>query len=119
MAASYPPDVSSQASSILEAWKQIDPTLKFGTLDVAALKADIDQGKDLQAEIDGLAAHYTDLRNQRDALLSATWDKVKRVRASVKGLYGDDSSEYEMVGGTRRSERKSPVRKPPSPPATE
>jgi len=40
------------------------------------------------------------------------WDKVKRVRASVKGLYGDDSSEYEMVGGTRKSERKTPTRKP-------
>ena len=112
MSQSYPPDVSTQASSILEAWKQIDPALKFGTLDVAALKADIDQGKALQTEIDALDAQYTSLRNQRDALLGATWDKVKRVRASVKGLYGDDSSEYEMVGGTRRSERKTPTRAP-------
>ncbi len=36
---------------------------------------------------------------------------VKRVRSAVKGIYGDDSSEYEMVGGTRKSERKRPVRK--------
>jgi hypothetical protein len=111
VAQSYPPDVATQASSILEAWKQIDPALKFGTLDVAALKADIDQGKALQTEIDALDARYTALRNQRDALLGDTWDKVKRVRASVKGLYGDDSSEYEMVGGTRKSERKPPTRK--------
>lgn len=29
------------------------------------------------------------------------WDKVKRVRNSVKANYGDDSSQYEMVGGMR------------------
>jgi hypothetical protein len=39
------------------------------------------------------------------------WDKVKRVRAGVKANYGDDSSQYEMVGGTRLSERKSPTRR--------
>ena len=111
MAQSYPSDVSTQASSILEAWKQIDPVLKFGALDVAALKADLDQGQALQPEINALDAQYTALRNQRDALLGEMWDKVKRVRASVKGLYGDDSSEYEMVGGTRKSERKAPTRK--------
>jgi hypothetical protein len=39
------------------------------------------------------------------------WDKVKRVRAGVKANYGDDSSQYEMVGGTRLSERKPPTRR--------
>lgn len=46
------------------------------------------------------------MRNQRDALIAMTWDQVKRVRTGVKGIYGDDSSEYEMVGGTRLSDRK-------------
>jgi hypothetical protein len=96
---------------VLEAWKKIDPVLKFGTLDQAALQADLTQAKTLQSELDALDAQYTALRNQRDALHGEMWDKVKRVRSSVKGLYGDDSSEYEMVGGTRRSERKSPTRK--------
>jgi len=59
--------------------------------------------------IDKIAKRSTP--RERDALLGATWDKVKRVRASVKGLYGDDSSEYDMVGGTRKSERKTPTRK--------
>jgi hypothetical protein len=111
MAMSYPPDVSTQAGSVLEAWKKIDPVLKFGTLDQAALQADLTQATALQSELDALDAQYTDLRNKRDALHGEMWDKVKRVRASVKGLYGDDSSEYEMVGGTRRSERKPPARK--------
>ena len=49
----------------------------------------------------------TDLRNQRDAANQDLWDKVKRLRAGVKASYGDDSSQYEMVGGTRMSERKT------------
>ncbi|HJZ47095.1 MAG TPA: hypothetical protein VKE41_08005 [Roseiflexaceae bacterium] len=48
----------------------------------------------------------TDLRNKRDERLIRIWDVVKRARATVKGAYGDDSSEYELVGGTRVSERK-------------
>jgi hypothetical protein len=43
--------------------------------------------------------------------LTGVWDKVKRVRAGVKSIYGDDSSEWEMIGGTRLSERKSPTRR--------
>ena len=112
MAVSYPTDVAVQASSVLEAWKQFEPVPTFGNLGVEVLQADIDQGKALQTDIDALEAQYTNLRNQRDALLGQMWDKVKRVRASVKGIYGDDSSQYEMVGGTRKSERKPPTRKP-------
>ncbi len=61
--------------------------------------------------MDALGAQLTDARNRRDALYTAIWSKVKRVRSGVKGIYGDDSSQYEMVGGTRLSERKAPVRK--------
>ena len=61
--------------------------------------------------MNSLEAQLTDLRNQRDALYEAIWEKVKRIRNGVKGSYGDDSSQYEMVGGTRLSERKTPARK--------
>ena len=36
----------------------------------------------------------------------------KRARAGVAGVYGDDSAEYQAVGGVRVSERKKPGRKP-------
>ena len=45
------------------------------------------------------------------ALYTTIWDKVKRVRNGMKAIYGDDSSQYEMIGGTRLSERKAPARK--------
>lgn len=33
------------------------------------------------------------------------------MRSGVKGNYGDDSTQYEFVGGTRMSERKTRARK--------
>ena len=39
----------------------------------------------------------SDLRNKRDEQMTQMWDALKRVRATVKGVYGDDSSEYELV----------------------
>ena len=53
----------------------------------------------------------TDMCNQRDAFNQTIWDTVKRVRGGVKAIYGDDSSQYEMVGGTRLSERKTAARR--------
>ena len=43
------------------------------------------------------------------------WDQVKRVRNGIKAVYGDNSSQYEMIGGIRKSERKRPVRKAAAP----
>ena len=52
-----------------------------------------------------------DLRNKRDQRLIGIWETVKRVRYTVKGTYGDDSSEYELIGGRRMSERRRAIRK--------
>ena len=35
----------------------------------------------------------------------------QRILAAVKAQFGPDSSEFELVGGVRRSDRKKPVRK--------
>jgi hypothetical protein len=107
----YPTDILEQSQDILTAWDQIDETLNFGDLNKAALAAELAQAAPLLSQIGGLETQLTDLRNRRDALYQSLWDKVKRVRNGVKAHYGDDSSQYEMVGGTRLSERKSPKRK--------
>jgi len=107
----FPTDVVAQTQAVLEAWKKIDVTSQFGSLTPAAMAADLEQARALQVELDAMDAQLVDLRNRRDEVYAELWDKVKRVRNSVKGIYGDDSSEYEMVGGTRRSERKPPNRR--------
>ena len=110
-AKAYPNDVLKQAQDVSGAWNQVSPTLAFGTLNAAALTADITSATALQAQIGNLETQLTDLRNKREALNLSMWDKVKRVRAGVKAAYGDDSSQFEMVGGTRVSDRKTARRK--------
>src|SRR5690242_5330009 len=107
----FPTNVIPQAQEIVGGWNQIaTPVPAFGTLTVAALTADITAATTLESQITALEAQLTDKRNQRDALYAAVWDKSKRARNAVKGIYGDDSSQYELMGGTRSSERKSRTR---------
>jgi hypothetical protein len=66
----------------------------------------VDQIHDVELQIKNLKVQIVSLQNKRESLCVSAWDKVKRIRFGVKALYGDDSSEYEMVGGTRLSDRK-------------
>ena len=110
----FPTDILSQAIEVQAAWSQIDEGLAFGQLNMGALVMDMNGMRKLEHSLATLQTQLTELRNQRDALGQSTWDKVKRARAGVKANFGDDSSQYEMVGGTRLSDRK-PVRKTATP----
>ena len=107
----FPSDVIPQAQDVLVGWVQIGSTVAFGTLTSALLTTDINAYVPLEAEISKLEKQLADKRNQREQLCIAIWDKVKRVRASVRGIYGDDSTQYELVGGTRMSDWKPRVRR--------
>ena len=84
----------------------IKPIVRFGPLDPAALTAEADQIHDLESQIQSLKMQIVSLQIERESLCIAAWDKVKRIRFGVKALYGDDSIQYQHVGGTRVSERK-------------
>ena len=111
-AKNYPSDVLEQANNVLTAMNQIDEELSFGDVNHALLQADVTQINPILSQITQLETQLTDLRNQRDAISLNMWDKIKRIRSGVKAHYGDDSTEYELVGGTRLSDRKRSNRKP-------
>jgi hypothetical protein len=111
MAKRYPTNILEQAQRVLDAWNQISATPAFGTLNIAALTADITAAKTLETDISKLERQLEDKRNQREAVYTSMWDKVKRVRSGVKSNYGDDSYQYDLVGGTRTSDRKPHTRK--------
>ena len=111
MAKGYPNDVSQEAKNVLEGWKQISPPIVINEITPEGLETNLQALASDLSQMASLEAQLTDLRNHRDALSTTIWDQVKRVRAGVKANFGDDSSQYEMVGGTRLSERKSPMRK--------
>ena len=115
MAPKYPTDVVPQMKSVLEAWRTIDADGRFGEVTPAKVQTDLNQVEPLITEYNKLEAELTYVRNQRDALYATLWDNLKRIRNGVKSVYGDDSSQYEMVGGTRKSDRK-PISRMPKPP---
>ena len=111
MARKYPQDVFDQAMVIVDGWAEINPELTFGNLTQAGLKEHLDSVSQIESEIITLEAKLTNLRNGRDEAYEVIWDQAKRARMGIKVIYGDDSSEYEMVGGTRYSDRKPTARK--------
>ena len=106
----FPPDTLSQAINMQDAWAKIDEQLSVGGLKIGDLVMEINQIHQTEANVVSLENDLTNMRNHRDALYESTWDKVRRMRAIVKGMFGFDSPQYELVGGTRSSERK-PVRR--------
>ena len=106
MSKPYPANVLIKLREAVATWNTIDPRLKIGPLMVTELDNTLKRGEALKQEILSLEARLTDLRNQRDDVYRQSWNYIVRMRAGIKGIYGDDASEYEMAGGTRRSERK-------------
>ena len=53
-----------------------------------------------------------ELSNDIDAEEKILGEMSKKVLSTAVGIFGEDTDEYEQLGGTRKSDRKKPVRKP-------
>lgn len=51
------------------------------------------------------------MQNDLQAAEAELNDLNRRILAAGEAQYGPDSNEYEMLGGTRKSERKKPTKK--------
>jgi hypothetical protein len=107
----YPINVISRAKRIAVAWEQFGPTVLLANFTNRVFHNDIGQAEAIELRIRNAELQLAALRNERDALYLSLWDKVKRIYAYVKGIYGDDSVQYEMVGRIRASKRKRRARK--------
>ena len=103
----FPVDLPQKAASIQDAWARIDSKMTLGKVSLTNLATDISTLRGIESDMVALENQMTALRDQRRAVQQATWDKLKSARAMIKVIYGDDSMEYELMGGTRRSNRKS------------
>ena len=88
-------------------------------LGVALTKTEV-KAKILSIET-GISA-YNQMLEQADAKandINASVDELRGMNTAVLksavGKFGEDGNEIEQLGGTRKSERKRPVRKPPVP----
>jgi hypothetical protein len=106
----YPINVLTRANKIAVAWDQFGTAVSFGNLTKSTITTDIAQAEMIESQIRNAEIQLAVLRNERDALCLSLWDKVKRVYNCVKGMYSDDSVQYEMVGRKRASQRKRRAR---------
>ena len=89
--------------------KSISPTLDLGNgITVVGYEAVIDS---VDTKISAYNTHLSivdDLYNGCIAELQILKDWNEKILLGVKSKFGANSSEYEMAGGVRKSERKKP-----------
>ncbi len=71
---------------------------------VAVAQASVDKVDDLRKQLEKAIV-------DKQTHIKALQNDAKNIRTGVKAVFGDDSAEYKMVGGTRLSERKKPTTK--------
>jgi hypothetical protein len=104
----YPTDTVKQAQTIVGLWDHLGTVPLFGPQAYENLRSDLDSVQELKEKISRLERELLLARHERDQACIQIWDQVKRARSAVISIYGDDSMQYEIAGGTRRSERKKP-----------
>ncbi|HEY4721280.1 MAG TPA: hypothetical protein VII92_05510 [Anaerolineae bacterium] len=90
----------------------IDAALDLGNgLTLAAFRTKI---ADTQTKLDAYNAALGAVDGTNNALVQGEKelaDLHERMLSAVSGKYGKDSNEYEVAGGTRKSERKKPTKR--------
>jgi hypothetical protein len=107
----YPTDTLKQALNIVSLWDHLGTVPIMGPQGYENLRADLSTVDELKQKVRQLEKELLSVRNERDAVCIQVWEQVKRARACVKVMYGDDSSEYQLAGGTRLRDRKRPRRR--------
>lgn len=106
--------VLETARERLASLKTITPKPNFGpTLDLDQYEREID---DFTSTLDRYNATLTLLDTLQNDLVreeASLREKNTRMLAATGAMYGLNSNEYEIAGGTRSSERKRPTKKKP------
>ena len=87
--------------------KKINPAPNLGpNVSIPGYEAVANDTAAIEESHNQLAAQMDDSSNKFDDQEDVMNDWNSRILAAVAAQYGLDSSEYEMVGGTRTSDRK-------------
>jgi len=96
----------------LAAVKSIDPALDLGNnVTVANYEAEVEKLTIKLSVYNTALSTVDDLYNACIAQLNVIRDWNERILSGVATKYGKNSSEYEMAGGVKKSERKRPAKK--------
>ena len=104
------PKLLQEAGEVKQALAKIGEGLP-PEISAEGMQAKIDELEAVISQLDAVNAERTRLVNVKRGKAEGTSDYIVQARAVVKGIFGADSSEYDMVGGTRSSERKKHKKK--------
>ena len=104
------PKLLQEANEVKQALAAIGAGLP-PEISAAGMEARIVELETVISQLDANNVERTRLVNLKKDKAEVVSDYVVQSRAVVKGIFGADSSEYDMVGGTRASERSRPKRK--------
>ena len=92
--------------------KSIDPELDLGNgINVPNYGEQVTLLADLVSRYNTTLSTLDDMYNEFAAQNLAVRDWNERILTGVATKYGKNSSQYEMAGGTKKSERKKPTLK--------
>ena len=95
----------SQAEQIARVWAET-PDFALGDLTLEKFQTLIADLRNFSGETEGLRTRLTAAINNTNAKVAEVTDAITRSRSGFRAAFGPDSTKYEQVGGTRRSERK-------------
>jgi hypothetical protein len=104
------PKLLKEAGQVKEALDKLGPGLP-DSISSGEMETKIDALEVKISALDALNAERTRLVNEKGEEAESLSDYIVRARSTVKGIFGTDSSEYEMVGCVRLSERKKGKRR--------
>ena len=90
----------------------VDERLDLGSgVSVETLTASVTAVTDAISEYNTMLAQVDEKSNEIDAMVKRMNDLATRALKGAEFKFGGDSNEFEMIGGTRKSDRKRPTRK--------
>ncbi len=86
--------------------RAVDPKMDFGSdRNLATLSEQIEQLNTKLNDYNSTIAKLDDTKLEIDEMERRMGDLLDQLMNSVSAQYGNDSREYEMAGGTRKSDR--------------
>ena len=113
-----PKDNELKMQRMLNAWETLASSKSFGGMTLDQFKAAALPAQAARQEIEDLQDQITQAMNARDSADEAFQTKAQLVVSGVlaDATEGPDSSLYEAMGYTRKSERKSGLTRKQQPP---
>ncbi|MEA2206607.1 MAG: hypothetical protein QOE77_3383 [Blastocatellia bacterium] len=104
-----PSKTEDRIKRLLAAWEDLADQKSFGGMTLDQCKAALAPSLTLRAQIEALQDQLTQAINQREAADDVS---IAKMQLAVNGILADptegpDSSLYEAIGYTRKSERKT------------